>query len=194
MSTGFYSIQALQKCRQTILNLAFCVVLSSGFGILIASSADPSYFLMMRMAVTRPVSIVHSALYCLIPFLISVFLIVHSKQWLVYCICAVHVILFTAAGYAMRCIYPRGYWLVHWILQFPNVCFIPVILYLCICRFTSGISRHAVAVCICIATLVGLIHSCLISPFGADLMNLYETLGRYATNAGFDWCLRKLPV
>ena len=189
MSTCFCSFHEVQKCRQTFLSLTFCSILSAGFGVLIPISADYSYFLLMRMAACRPVSIVGSAACTLVPFLIFLSLIVHSKPWLVYCFCACKLMLFTAAGYAIHSIYPYGNWLVWLMLQFPDICLIPLMLYLCIRRFTVTVTRRDVILSIPIAVLVGLINYLLISPFLADLMNLYETMGRYATHAGLDWCL-----
>ena len=189
MSTDFYSFRSLEKCKQTFLCLALCAVLSAGFGLLIAASADRSYFLMMRMATRCRVSIVGSALCTFLPFLVSVYFIVHSKPWLAYFVCAVHLTLFTCVGFAVQLIYPKSDWLVRLMLQFPQICLIPMLLYLLVQRFTASVSRRTVILGISIAALVGLINSYVISPFLAELMTTYDTMGRYATHAGLDWCL-----
>lgn len=189
MLAEFRASWNLQECRQNWCVLALCAVLGAGFGVFFAASAGDSYMLLMRMAASRPVSIVGSAVAVFVPFLVSVFFIMHSKPWLVYWICGARLFLFSAAGWAIARSFGTAGWLVRLMLQFPDLCLIPVLIWFSVLRLTGRGSRRAAIQSILFAAAVGMINYCMISPFWANLIDSYETMGRYAIHVGLDRCL-----
>lgn len=186
MLTEFRMSWNLQECRQNWCALALCAVFGTGFGVFFAASTGNSYILLMRMAASRPVSIVGTLVAVIVPFLVSVFLITHSKPWLVYLICGTRLFLFSAAGWAIARSFGSAGWLVRLTLQFPDLCLIPVLILFSIRALTGGGSRRYTLRCILFSAAVGMIYYCMISPFLANLIDSYETMGRYAIHVGLD--------
>lgn len=187
--TSFRQSRILQDCRKKWLFLSLCSVIGSGIGVLGAVAAGNNYFLLMRMAVGCRVSIVDTAVAVFIPFLVSLFLIVHSKPWLVSVICSLHISLYSATGYAIAASFGSAGWMVRHMLQFPDLILIPVLLFMSVCKLQNRVSKRLIYFCIAVAAMVGLINYCVISPFLANLIENYETMGRYAIHVGLDRCL-----
>lgn len=189
MSTNFSTSWNLQECRQILCILALCAVFLAGFGVLFARTAGDTYIFLMRMAASRPVSIVGSAVSVFLPFLVSVFLITHSKPWLVYLICGVRLFLFSAASWAIGQSFGSAGWLVRLMLQLPDLCLIPVLIWFSAVTLAGNCTKRVTICCILFAAVIGMLDYCVISPFLADLIDSYETMGRYAIHVGLDWCL-----
>ena len=189
MLTNFQASCNLQECRQNLCALALCAVFSAGLGALFAGTSGDSYFLLMRMAASRPVSIVGSAVSVFIPFLVSVFIITHSKPWLVYLICGVRIFLFSSAASAIGRSFGSAGWLVRLMLQIPDLCLIPVLIWFSAVTLAGNCTKRVMICCILLAAMIGMLDYCVISPFLADLIDSFETMGRYAIHVGLDWCL-----
>ncbi len=189
MFTNCQTPSKLQDCRQNLCALALCAVSGAGLGALFAGASGDSYVLLMRMAASRPVSIFGSAVSVFLPFLISVFLITHSKPWLVYLICGIRFFLFSAAGFALARSFGSAGWLVRLLLQMPDLFLIPVLIWFSLLSFAGKCTKRVMICCILLAAAIGMLDYCVISPFLANLIDSYETLGRYVIHAGLDWCL-----
>lgn len=171
MLTSFHASLNLQECRQIFCRLALCAVVGAGLGSLFAVSAGESYFLMMRMAAFRPVSIVGSAVSVFFPFVVSFFLIIHSKLWLVYFLCGIRIFLFSSAAVAINMVYGSAGWLVRILLQFPDLCLLPLLIWSSFERLSCKSRKHAFVSCTLFAAAVGMINYCMISPFLANLID-----------------------
>lgn len=189
MLTEILTLRYMQKCNGRLCALALCAVFSAGLGVLFAATAGDSYFLLMHRASHNSVTIVGSAITVLIPFLISVILIVHSKLWLAYFTCGIRFFTLTSSCYATICSFGTAGWLMQGMLHFPQLCLTPVLIWLMLLRITGRSSRRVGMYCFILAAVIGMINYCLISPFLANLIDIYETMGRYAIHAGLDRCL-----
>ena len=189
MSTNFQTSCNLQEYRQNWCTLALCAVFSAGLGVLFADASGDAYIRLMRMAASRPVSIVGSAVSVFLPFLVSVFLITHSKPWLVFLICGIRIFLFSSAAFAMGRSFGSAAWLVRLMFQMPDLCLIPVLIWFSGLTLAGNCTKRVMTCCIMFAAVIGMLDYCVISPFLADLLDSYETMGRYAIHVGLDWRL-----
>lgn len=189
MSTKIPMSRNVQMCRQNLCIFALCVVFSAGLGALFAASAGDIYFHLMRKAPSCFVSIVGSAVTVLLPFLVSVFIITHSKPWLAYLICGIHIFLISSSCYAILRTFGTAGWLLQGMMQFPDICLTPVLIWLFVLRLSGKCSRRVCVCCILFAVAIGMIDYCVISPFLANLIDSFETMGRYVIHVGLDRCL-----
>ena len=179
----------MQDSRQTSFILALCAFIGTVLGTLLAVTVDRSYISLMRLALSSPVSIVGTVLTVFVPFLVSLYYIIHSKPWLVYLICGIHLLLFSAAGCAVSQSFGSAGWLVGLMALFPDLCLVPALILVSILRLTGTCSRRTAVCFVIFAVVIGMIDYLVISPFLADLIDTYETMGRYAIHVGLDWCL-----
>lgn len=187
--TEFRATRFLQECRKSWSFLALSCFLGAVAGVVVADAVGSHYFLLMRMAVGCHVSIVGLAVSVWIPFLVSVFFIVHSKPWLACLICVLYITDFVVTGYALAVSFARAGWLVKCMMQFSDVCLIPALLYLCVKRMQGKQCKHTVIYLSVFAIVIGMIQYSLISPFMVNLIENYESMGRYTIHVGFDRCL-----
>ena len=179
----------LQKCRSIGLALALCSVVGSAIGVLLAATMGELYFLMMRSVTYNPVSIVGSIVSVFVPFFVSLYFIYHSKPWLIYCILTLHFSGFASVGSVIRDAFGSAGWLICFLLQFPIICIMPLLIYAAL-HILEGKKQHRLIVySILIVCIVGMVNYLWISPLLADLITTCETMERYALYAGFDRCL-----
>ena len=180
------TFRILQECRQKLFALALYILLCSGLGALLCVLAGDSYLLLMRMAASRCVSIV-GLVVCFAPYLVFIF--IHSKPWLVLLLCGLRLIFVSAAILAIYKSFGTAGWLVSLLMHSPDICLIPMMIWLYIRSNRVDISKHCLALTAAYILAVGMIYYCLISPFLANLIVKFETMGRYAIHVGLDWCL-----
>ena len=168
----------LQERNRIYCILALISLLSTGFGVIYAATAEQTYFHLMRMAASRPVSIVGSMVAVFLPYIVSVLVVTNSKPWLSYTVVAVRLFLFAASGYAIYDCYGTAAWLIGFMFLFPDICLIPVLLWLTIRNSEKAICRKHSLLCLVYVAFVGIINFCTVSPFLADLLNTYESMGR----------------
>ena len=176
------TILFLQERNQVYCILAIILLISSGFGVLFAATADQSYLHLMRMAAGRPVSIVGSLLAVIVPYVVSVLAVSNFKPWLVYLTIAVRIFLFSSACWVIADSFGTASALVSFLLLFPDILLIPVLLWFAISSLSGNCSRILVLLSLVYISLVGIIDYCAISPFLAKIINTYETMGRYANS------------
>ena len=172
----------LQECRQKWCILALIVLLSAGVGANLSLMAGEHYLLLMRMAAKCRVSIV-GLVVCIAPYLVIV--LFHSKLRLVYFLCGLRILLFTAAVLSIFRSFAYAGWLDSFLMFFPDFCLIPMMILHCI----IDINKRRIAMACAYIASVGMIYYCWISPFLAHLMDTYETMGRYAIHVGLHRCL-----
>ena len=189
MLTKLLCTRSVQNCKQNINLFTLIAILSAGLGVVFTASVGNVYLLLMRKAASCLVSIVGSTVTVILPFLVSFYLVVHSKLTLAYFICAIHIFILSSAWYAILCSFGSAGWLIHGMLQFPNLCLTVVLVWLLFTRITNQYSRRFLFGCVIIAFIIGMIDYCLISPFLANLLETYETMGRYAIHVGLDRCI-----
>ena len=187
--TEFRATRILQDCRKSWTFLAVSCLAGALAGVLISNAVGNHYFLLMRMATGSRVSIVGLAASIWIPFLVSVIFIVHSKPWFACLICTLHITDFVITGYTLAVSFAHAGWLTGCLMQFSDICLIPALLYLCAIRILGKQCKRMVIYLVVFAIVVGMIHYSLISPFLANLIEDYETMGRYAIHVGLDQCL-----
>ncbi|MBE6958789.1 MAG: hypothetical protein E7447_06545 [Ruminococcaceae bacterium] len=188
MLSAFPTNSIMQDFRLKLCILAFFAFLCAVAGAAFAVNADHSYMLLMRMAASCRVSIVGAAI-TVLPYLVSFYILIHSKPWLVYCVCGVALFLLSAALMSIRITYGSAGWLISVLLLLPQLVLTPMLFYLAIIKLRrQSISLPWVSL-IAVCSLIGMIDYALVSPFLAKLINTYETMGRYAIHVGLDRCL-----
>lgn len=188
MLTAFPALRNLQECRRQLCILTLCAVSGAIAGAAFAANTDHTYILLMRTAVSCRVSIVGTVI-AVLPFLVSAFLLIHSKPWLVYPICGFSLFMLTSALFAIRTAFGSAGWLISLLQQFPALLLTPAILYLSFLRLAGQYSKKHLKYAIMASAVIGMIYYSFISPFLAELMDSYETMGRYAIHVGLDRCL-----
>lgn len=189
MLTKLFTVRNLHESSRIWCTLALCAVFSTGFGILFAESLDHSYILMMRMASQRPVSIVGCMVSVFVPYFLSAFLVFNSKSRLVYLICCARWAHFACSCWAVSESFGSSTWLICRMLMFPDFFLIPMLIFLSACQLSGARSGKVLVICLMYIALIGIIYYFAVSPFLADLLDTYETMGWYATYVGLDWCL-----
>ena len=182
MLTGIRTNIFLQERNRICCFLAISVLISSGFGVIFAATADQSFLHLMRLAASHPVSIIGSFLAVVVPYVISVLVITNSKPWLIYLTIAVRIFLFSSAYWAIASSFGTASALVSFLLLFPDIFLIPVLLWLAISSLSGNSSRILVLLSLVYIGLIGMINYCAVSPFLAKIINTYETMGRYANS------------
>ena len=189
MIKPFSISQIMQDCRSICFIFACCLTAGAVLGVIATNSLGANYLLMMRMACGSRVSIVGTVLTVCVPFSISYLLITHSKPWLVYFICTLHIFLFSSAAYAFNVYFGTSGWMIRIYMQFTEFALIPALLYFSILRLRGRLNKQMLYQYILITVIVGMIDYSWISPYLADLLVNYETMGRYAIHVRLDWCL-----
>lgn len=182
MLTKNRSVLFLQDRNRIYCILAILVLFSSGFGVIYAATAAQSYFYLMRIAVSRPVSIVGSITAVILPYVVSVLVVTNFKSYFVYPVVAVHIFMFSCASWVVTNLYGTAGWLVGLMLQFPHVFLLPMLLQLSIGKLGGKNLRNLMRRCLFYIGLIGIINYCAVSSFLAKIMNTYETMGRYANS------------
>lgn len=180
MSTNFLTSRSVLKCNQSLCIFALFAVCSAGLGVLFAATAGNHYFLLMRKASSCFVSIVDLAVTVLLPFFVSVFIVIHSKPWLAYIICGIWIFSLSSTCYGICCSFGAAGCLIQGMMQFPDICLTPVLIWLTMRRLAGKFCGRICIYCSAFALVIGMIDYCLISPFLANLIDSYETMGRYA--------------
>ncbi len=171
-----------RECATSFLHLALCAILGAGFGVLFTAMADRSYLPLMYSAAKSPVSFVGLVVVGLVPFLICSLVVSLMRPLLIYPICFCRVFLYSAGAHAIHLSFGSAGWLMGFLVQFSDLCLIPVLFWFALRNLTGGSKLRTwdIWICLCISALVIVLDYCIISPFAVNLLETYETLGRYA--------------
>lgn len=186
MLTSIRTTSDLQERRQIYCVFVLCTLFGAGFGVYFAATANHSYILLMRMAVSRPVSIVGSFAAVFVPYFASFLVVSNSKPWLVYFFCAMRIFFFTSASWAVASAFGSSGWLIRNMLLFPDIFLLPMLIWFSVSRLSRNKSRRCCVLCLAYTALIGIINYCVVSPFLAKVLFTYETMGRYAIHVGLD--------
>ncbi|MBE6976079.1 MAG: hypothetical protein E7439_02640 [Ruminococcaceae bacterium] len=102
-----------------------------------------------------------------LPYLFAAFAVYISKPKLLYLICFVKAFCFAMCGYGICVAYGSAGWLVRWLLQFSDICTVPVLCWFAL-RHLKGKGRTFRTDAMFyggIVMLVGYLDFSLISPF-----------------------------
>ena len=144
---------------------------------------------MMRSACKSGVSIVWLTLMTLVPLFVVSAAVYFRLHFLIYPLCAIRAFCFSVCFTGIYIAFGSAGWLVRSLLQMSDFFLIPVLLWFSLYSLAKNRSKQVTVCCISYAALIGMLDYCVISPFLADLINSYETMGRYAIHVGLDWCL-----
>ncbi len=158
--------------RKTVcLWLAFCAGLLLGF--LCAVRDGPSYFSVMRLAASCRMSIVGLCASLLLPFLLAVYAASNRQIGLICLICGCKAFGFAYIGHMARGAFGSAGWLIQPVLQFHQICFLPVLCGFCL-RYAPGkkgsLKRDAL-ICLGILALIAAVAYFVVSPFLAGLID-----------------------
>ena len=185
------TLPALRILRQSVAKyilFVICACLGAMAGVVFSVQTDYKYILMMRTAADCRVSIVGSVI-TVLPFIVSCYLVIHSKLWLVYFIPAISLYMYTSALWAIRAAFGSASWLISLLMQAQSLVFIPGLLYLAIKRLACQARSSWFKYVVFAGIVCGMIDYFILSPFLAELMDSYETMGRYAVHVGLNWCI-----
>lgn len=96
-------------------------------GTIFAATAGNQYFLLMRMAPQSHVSIVGLSVTVLLPFLLAAYAVYKDRPWMLYVICFIKVFTFAFCGFGATAAYGSAGWLVRLLLQFSDICTVPIL-------------------------------------------------------------------
>ena len=170
VQSAFLSLQNMQECKRNLCCLALSCIFAAVAGATFAHRADQFLIPLMRTAVSCRMSIVGSAV-VLLPFLISCFLLIHSRPWLVCFICAAFSFLLTSAFWSSAAAFGSAGWLIGLMLHFQLILRHPALLYFSVQKLLGRYSRFQMVLVQTAAVLVGMIDYIMISPFLAGLFN-----------------------
>lgn len=189
MSTNFRTSLISRECKIRLCLLALCTTFGAVFGVVFSVTAGSSYSLLMRMAFESPVSIVGSVVATLVPYLISFYVVSTGKPLLIYGICGASMFLFAAEGRLIMTLFGSAGWLACLMLLFSDILLMPMLVWYSTQKLMSYCCDRRTRFLPVYLVLIETIHYAIISPFWVDVLNTYNTMGRYAVHVGFDWCL-----
>lgn len=158
-----------RECR-----LLFALSLFVGLilGVISASSASDSVILLMRLAISRPVSIVGLLSIYLLPFVSSILAVFLSKSWMLLPICFLKALIFGFCARVITVLAGDPDWLLHILFLFSDTCSFVMLCWFWI-RHISGRKVTVIqdaAICIVVFIILGTLDYCYISPFLAMLI------------------------
>jgi len=159
--------------RISLIALMCCLCGGLLLGHQYASLADPTYFLLMRMASERPVSIMSLFTVSLLPFLISALAVYVSHPELLLPVCFCKSFLFACCAFSATSVFGTAGWLVRLLLQFSDVCLLPVLCWFWIRHIggSFGTLQKDIFLCCGVALVVCVVDHCVISPYLVTLID-----------------------
>ena len=170
-----------------LLMIALFAFLGTVIGPLFARAAGDRYIALLYTAVCCHLSVHGLLIAVMLPYCFIVFMTSRLRAWAIYLLIGFRFVLISSCGWAIEQSFQHGAWLVRLLLQFPDFCLIPVILWYTF-RFLNGQKAYR-GIVYCVIVLTGAIYYCFISPYLVTLIDTYETMGRYIFHVGFDWRL-----
>ncbi len=165
--------------RRDTVRLWLVWFLGLTMGTICARYADPTYYAMMRLAASGRMSIVGLAASVLLPFLISAYAVLIDKPGLLLGVCTCKAFSFGYSGTLARGAFGTAGWLIQPLLQFTQICMIPVLCCFCLRHISGRRSsvKRELAICLVLMAICAGIDYFVVSPFLAKLIDY--SLGRY---------------
>ena len=166
--------QTIRLNNRSLSRIIFCFSWISGLicGCIIAVQVSDTYLLMMRRAVTSPVSIFGLLTVSFLPFLFITLSVYISRPKLIHCICFLKACSFMITGFSVITVFGSAGWLVQFLLQFTDLGALALLCWFA-CQHLDGsknsLGAHITLCGTCVAGLVW-IEYCYVSPFLAMLI------------------------
>ena len=157
--------------RKSVVLLALWWFAGFVLGAFTANRVSYSFTSLMRMAVSFRVSIVSSLMVSLLPLSVSALVVYLDKPAGIFAIAFLKAVCYGFCSAGIRCAYGSAAWLVHFLFLFSDNLSVLVLFWFWL-RHTAG-RKLAVwsdlTVCAVICAGIGILDSCLVSPFLAGL-------------------------
>ncbi|MBE6947591.1 MAG: hypothetical protein E7454_05010 [Ruminococcaceae bacterium] len=171
MLTSFSSKRLLQERNHSWCVYALCAVTGAGLGVYTAASFGQPFILMMRTALSSPVSIVGSIVAVFLPYFISLIAILTGSSFLKRLVCWLMIFRYTSTAWCIAQCFGTAGWLIRVLAQLPDMILIPVLVWLTIqhnYRFRKSIILACFTVCLLLITLI---QCYFVSPYLTMLLN-----------------------
>ena len=149
-----------------VLTLVFSLISGLSLGIILASTLEESFLLLMRTAVSTRVSIVGLFAVSYLPFLFSAFAVYIRKPKLILIILFIKAFMFVFCGLLSAAAFPSAGWLVRILLQFSDCLLLPVLCWFAVRQTTGyGNFKKDFSYCTALFVIAGSLDYCVVSPF-----------------------------
>ena len=154
--------------------VVFCWIIGLLTGTVLAAGADPYSFSLMRQTVSCQVSIVDLFIAAAFPFLLAAYAVFIDRPKLLLLICGCKAFSFAFCAYTAAASFGTAGWLVQPIVQFTDICMVPVLCWFCIRHITGSADslKKDMLVCMVFAAAVASIDYLVVAPFLAKLIDI----------------------
>ena len=175
MNRKHFSFDGLNVLSRRIPFVALACCFCSGIflGHYYASGGNQTYFLLMRMAPSCPVSIVGLISVTFLPFLISAFAVYFSHHELLLPVCFCKAFSFACCAITATRVFGSAGWLVRLLLQFTDICTLPLLCWFWI-RHARGEHEKLwmdIILCGVLVMVIGVVDYCVIAPYLVSLID-----------------------
>ena len=170
----FYDGWTCLSRRIPLIALVVCFCFGIQLGQYYASCGNETYFLLMRMVPMCPVSIVGLISVTFLPFLFSAFAVYFSHPQFLLPICFVKAFLFSCCACSATCAFGSAGWLVRLLLQFTDICTLPLLCWFWIRHKSAEKVRfwQDIVLCGLLVAVVCVIDCSIVSPYLVSLIEL----------------------
>ena len=164
----------LRMVRCKMLWVLLCWVVGLLLGTVIAARIDPSSFSLMRRTASSQVSIVDRFIAAAFPFLIAAYAVYMNRPKLLLAVCFCKAFCFSFCAFIIIASFGTAGWLVQPLLQFTDICIIPVFCWFCV-RNVSGKRKSwkkDALVCLIFAAITATADYWIVAPFLAKLIDI----------------------
>ena len=173
MGNRFRPFLSFLFCNRAPISLAILLLCGLLSGTALAVSAGNSYYSLMRMAASSPVSIAGLFASVFLPFLFSAFAVYLGKPKLIYFICFIKAALFSFGSFTALTAFASAGWLVRFLLQFSDIVMLPAFCWFSLrCITDTGLFKRDFSICLFLFLLIGSLDYCMVSPFLAMLIDI----------------------
>lgn len=123
-STHLNTVSSL--CRSVYFIFSLCWISGLLLGTLVAADFEASVSSLMRTAVFGRVSIISLCATAFFPFLLVGYIVYSKRLRILFLICFCKAFSFSFCAWLVRCSFGTAGWLMQPLLQFTDVCMVPV--------------------------------------------------------------------
>lgn len=166
------AIKRVFSCKT--LWVALCWITGLVVGTVIAAGTDLSAFSLMRRALFGQVSIVNLFAAAAFPFLLAAYAVFIDRPRLLLLICGIKALCFAFCAYMTAASFGTAGWLVQPLVQFMDLCLVPVLCWFCIRHISGPLNSFRKDIMVCAAAVVAAvsINYFVVSPFLAKLIDI----------------------
>lgn len=143
-------------------------------GTVIAAGTDISALSLMRQAVFGQVSIVNLFAAAAFPFLLAAYAVFIDRPKLLLPICGIKALCFAFCAYMTAASFGTAGWLVQPLVQFMDLCLIPVLCWFCIRHISGSLNSLKKDILVCATAVAAAVcmNYFVVSPFLAKLIDI----------------------